>query len=70
MGKRNHTEKAANSAVWLPSFLTGNNAIPNTGGKRIAKYLARQLERDSVLGLVQPVLFLIPLESHHVTTFP
>jgi hypothetical protein len=63
MGMRNHNEKAANSAVCLPSFLAGNNAIQNAGGERIAKYLTRQLERDFVLGVIPPVLFLVPFES-------
>ena len=63
-------EQPIHRANGLPPLFIGHTAITNGPRERIVEYFACQLEGYPVLGLVPPVLFLIPFESYHVTTLP
>ena len=65
---RDQQEKSVNGAESLPPLFTIHCPIPQACGERNIEHFARDLKGNSMLDLVQPVLFLIPFESHLVTT--
>ena len=64
----NQQHRAQNRSNSMPPLFALNNSVPAEDCKRIVENKGRRFEREAfVLPLVDPVLFIVPLEPHRYT---